>query len=56
MATGIVTLIVGVAKFTIGAWVPIVVVPVIIVIFRVIKGHYERLGPHSRHFRRCAAA
>ncbi len=44
VATGIVTLIVGVTKFTIGAWVPIVVVPIIIVTFRVIKGHYERLG------------
>lgn len=43
-ATGIVALIVGVTKFTIGAWVPIVVVPLIIVVFRKIKGHYERLG------------
>jgi amino acid transporter len=44
VATGVVALIVGVTKFTIGAWVPIVVVPLIILIFRGIKGHYERLG------------
>ncbi len=31
-------------KFTIGAWVPIVVVPAIIIVFRAIKGHYDRLG------------
>jgi len=44
VATGIVTLIVGITKFTIGAWVPIVVVPVIIMVFRSIKRHYERLS------------
>src|SRR5215210_4169878 len=44
VATGVVALIVGVTKFTIGAWVPIVVVPLIILVFRSIKGHYERLG------------
>ena len=38
VATGMVTLIVGVTKFTIGAWVPIVVVPVIIVIIRATRG------------------
>jgi len=44
VATGIVTLIVGITKFTIGAWVPIVVVPVVILVFRSIKRHYQRLG------------
>lgn len=44
VATGVVALIVGVTKFTIGAWVPIVVVPLIILVFRSIKGHYDRLG------------
>ena len=34
VATGIVTLIVAVTKFTIGAWVPIVVVPAIIFVFQ----------------------
>ena len=43
-ATGIVLLIVGVTKFTIGAWVPIVVVPAIILIFKAIKRHYDRPG------------
>ena len=44
VATGLVTLIVAVTKFTIGAWVPIVVVPAIIAVFRAIKRHYERLN------------
>ncbi len=44
VATGIVALIVGITKFTIGAWVPIVVVPAIIAVFRAIKRHYERLN------------
>ncbi len=43
-ATGIVTLIVGVTKFTIGAWVPIVVVPAIIFLFKAIKRHYAALA------------
>ncbi len=44
VATGIVTLIVGITKFTIGAWVPIVVVPCIIAVFKAIKRHYSSLG------------
>jgi hypothetical protein len=55
VATGIVTLIVGVAKFTIGTWVPIVIVPVIIVIFRAIKELTSGSGRTRDHFRRCAA-
>jgi amino acid transporter len=43
-ATGIVTLIVGVTKFTIGAWVPILVVPAIILLFKAIKRHYAVLA------------
>ncbi len=43
-ATGIVALIVGVTKFTIGAWVPIVVVPAIIFLFKAIKRHYAALA------------
>lgn len=43
-ATGIVTLIVGITKFTIGAWVPIVVVPTIIFLFRAVKRHYSTLA------------
>ncbi len=44
VATGIVTLIVGITKFTIGAWVPIVVVPAIILVFKAIKRHYSALS------------
>jgi len=44
VATGIVTLIVGITKFTIGAWVPIVVVPAIIMMFKAIKRHYAELA------------
>lgn len=42
-ATLTVALIVGVTKFTIGAWVPIVVVPLIILLFLAIRRHYRRL-------------
>jgi hypothetical protein len=40
-ATGVVTLIVAISKFTSGAWVPIVVVPLIIMLFKSIKRHYD---------------
>jgi amino acid transporter len=44
VATLIVTLIVGITKFAIGAWVPIVVVPLIILLFKAIKRHYVAVG------------
>ncbi len=44
VATLIVTLIVGVTKFAIGAWVPIVVVPMIIAVFLAIKKHYVQVA------------
>ena len=44
VATLVVTLIVGVTKFAIGAWVPIVVVPGIIAIFLAIKRHYVQVA------------
>ena len=43
-STGVVTLIVGISKFTKGAWVPIVVVPLIILLFKAIKRHYESIA------------
>ncbi|MGH8972818.1 MAG: APC family permease [Acidimicrobiia bacterium] len=43
-ATLLVLLIVGVTKFAVGAWVPIVVIPVIIAFFKFVKGHYGRVG------------
>jgi amino acid transporter len=45
-ATGIVLVIVAATKFTSGAWVPLVVVPVIIGLFVAIKRHYAYLD-HS---------
>jgi amino acid transporter len=43
-ATAVVTAIVASTKFTSGAWVPIVVVPLIILLFVAIKRHYTRVG------------
>src|SRR6185503_18510507 len=43
-ATGVVLLIVAASKFTEGAWVPIVVVPLIIALFAAIKRHYDRIA------------
>ncbi|HEX7167872.1 MAG TPA: APC family permease [Acidimicrobiales bacterium] len=42
-ATFVVLLIVAVTKFTVGAWLPIVVVPAIIAVFLAIKRHYTTL-------------
>jgi len=44
VATLLVLLIIAVTKFTSGAWVPLLVVPIIIVIFSGIKRHYVRVG------------
>jgi hypothetical protein len=43
VATGIVTLVIATTKFKYGAWVPIVVVPLIIALFVAIKRHYTRV-------------
>jgi len=43
-ATLVVLGIVAVTKFAVGAWLPIVVVPGVIGVFRAIKGHYERVS------------
>jgi len=40
VATFVVLLVVAVTKFTSGAWVPLVVIPVIILQFKIIKRHY----------------
>jgi amino acid transporter len=40
VATGIVLVVVVVSKFTIGAWVPVVLIPLIILLFRGVKRHY----------------
>jgi len=40
VATCLVLLIVAATKFTSGAWVPIIVIPLIVVLFKAIHGHY----------------
>src|SRR3954467_5742679 len=44
VATLVVLLIVGVTKFTSGAWVPIVVIPGIVLLFKGIKRHYTSVS------------
>ena len=43
-ATGLVALIVVVSKFTSGAWIPAVVIPLMVAIFRSISRHYRLVG------------
>lgn len=47
-ATLVVLLIVGVTKFSSGAWVPIAVIPAIIVLFKSIHRHYARVEKSLR--------
>ena len=44
IATGIVLAVVVVSKFTIGAWVPVVVIPLFILLFNGIKRHYRQVS------------
>jgi amino acid transporter len=44
VATFVVMLIVAITKFTKGAWVPIVVVPIVITLFKAINRHYRQVG------------
>lgn len=48
VATGIVVLIVAGTKFTDGAWVPLVVIPLIILLFKSIHGHYKTVAEGLR--------
>ena len=43
LATGLVALIVVVSKFTAGAWIPAVFIPVLVVFFRSIGRHYRKV-------------
>ncbi len=43
-ATFAVLLIVGVTKFTSGAWIPLAVIPLIVLLFKAIKSHYDAVG------------
>jgi amino acid transporter len=48
IATLLVLLIVAATKFTSGAWVPIVVIPAIVLVFKSIKRHYGGVAEHLR--------
>ena len=43
VATGIVALVVVVSKFTIGAWIPAVLIPLIVIVLRAVHRHYQRV-------------
>ncbi|MEY2436259.1 MAG: hypothetical protein QOF97_1095 [Acidimicrobiaceae bacterium] len=43
VATGIVLVVVLVSKFTVGAWIPAALIPIIVMFFRSIHGHYQRV-------------
>jgi amino acid transporter len=43
IATGIVLMVVVISKFTIGAWVPVVVIPLMMLLFAGVKRHYLRV-------------
>jgi hypothetical protein len=47
-ATALVTLIIATTKFKDGAWVPIIVIPVIVLLFRAIKSHYTSVASSLR--------
>ena len=47
-ATFVVLIIVAVTKFSSGAWVPIVVIPFIILLFKGIHNHYARVEAHLK--------
>jgi hypothetical protein len=48
VATAVVLLIVASTKFTSGAWVPLVVIPMIVLLFKMIKTHYDAVGAALR--------
>ena len=48
VATGVVALVVVVSKFTEGAWVPAVIIPMLVLLFKGINRHYSRLGEQLR--------
>lgn len=48
IATFVVLLVVAITKFTSGAWVSILVVGIVFTMFKVIHGHYRRVGKSLR--------
>ncbi|MEO7557171.1 MAG: APC family permease [Acidimicrobiales bacterium] len=43
VVTGVVLAVVVVSKFTIGAWIPVVIIPLLVILLRGIHRHYERV-------------
>ena len=48
ITTGVIAVVVVVSKFTEGAWIPAVVIPLLVLLFRAIKRHYTKLGQALR--------
>ena len=44
VATGVVTIIIAVTKFTSGAWLPVVVVPIVVGLFLLVRRFYDHLA------------
>lgn len=44
LATGLVTLVIGVTKFTHGAWIVVLVIPILVVLFVMMNRHYEEVA------------
>ncbi|HYH48791.1 MAG TPA: APC family permease [Acidimicrobiia bacterium] len=44
LTTGLVLVVVLVSKFTIGAWIPVVLIPALMLLFNGVKHHYVRVG------------
>jgi hypothetical protein len=44
VTTGVIAAVVVISKFTQGAWIPAVVIPLLVLLFRAIKRHYTKLG------------
>lgn len=48
VTTGVIAAVVVISKFTQGAWIPAVVIPLMVLLFRAIKRHYAGLGAALR--------
>jgi amino acid transporter len=44
VTTGVIAAVVVISKFTQGAWIPAVVIPLLVLLFRAIKRHYAKLS------------
>jgi amino acid transporter len=47
IATFIVALVVLISKFAIGAWIPAVLIPIMVIVLRAIKRHYDDVRTHT---------